>query len=192
MKNFFKHLKKVCTHKWWVFYYCCNCGMPARGILHDLSKFSPVEFFESVKYYAGSYSPIDKCKHEKGYSMAWFHHRGRNKHHWEYWVDNFEKGMTPVLMPYKYSVEMLCDFLGAGRAYMGEDFTYLSEYQWWINKREKVIMHPVVWDFVESMLCMLTVDPYALNKKTCKNMYFRCLESFESGEKCGDYKSKVQ
>lgn len=63
--NIFKHLKKICTHKYWVFYYCLKAGIPIQGLLHDMSKFSPVEFFESVKYYQGNSSPIEACKKQK-------------------------------------------------------------------------------------------------------------------------------
>ena len=85
LSNFFLHLKKILVHKYWVFYFCCKAGIPWQGITHDLSKFSPVEFWESVKYYQGNRSPIDACKEENGYSMAWQHHKGRNPHHYEYW-----------------------------------------------------------------------------------------------------------
>ena len=62
VNNFAKHLNKVITHKKYVSYYCSRFGIPVQGLLHDLSKFSPVEFFESVKYYQGDKSPIDACK----------------------------------------------------------------------------------------------------------------------------------
>ena len=82
--NIFKHLKLVFKHKWLVFKLSCKIGIPLRGLLHDLSKFSPEEFWESVKYYNGHGSPITSCKKENGYSRAWLHHKGRNKHHLEY------------------------------------------------------------------------------------------------------------
>lgn len=108
--NTFRHFKKVCTHKRWVFYYCCKVGIPFQGLVHDLSKFSPTEFWESVKYYQGTSSPIDACKKENGWSAAWMHHKGRNKHHYEYWQDNFDNGGNPIEMPMKYKKEMLCDY----------------------------------------------------------------------------------
>lgn len=142
IKNTWLHLRKVQTHRKWVRHYCFKLGIPWQGITHDLSKYSPVEFWESVKYYQGDNSPIDACKKANGYSMAWFHHRGRNKHHYEYWVDNFDKGMTTNLMPKKYFLELLADYLGAARAYMGDKFTYKGEYEWWQIKRTKVKMDP--------------------------------------------------
>lgn len=140
-RNFTGHLKTVCAHKRWVFYYCNMCGLTWQGIVHDISKFSPAEFFESVKYYQGNRSPIDACKEANGYSLAWFHHKGANKHHWEYWVDDFEKGVIPKKMPFKYVLEMLCDFLGAGRAYEGKSFSIQSEYKWWQKKRQVALFH---------------------------------------------------
>ena len=154
--NIFKHIKKVCIHKHWVFYYCCKCGIPIRGILHDLSKFSPAEFWESVKYYQGDKSPIDACKEKNGYSNAWLHHKGRNKHHYEYWQDNFDNGGEALEMPFKYKVEMLCDFLGAGRAYFGKKFSYNKEFDWWENKKKNPLaMHEEDKKFIDSYLSIL-------------------------------------
>ena len=114
------HLQTVLTHKKWVFYYCCKAGIPLQGLVHDLSKFSPTEFMESINYYTGTHSPIDECKKKNGVSYAWMHHKGRNPHHYEYWQDNFDKGGQPIKMPYKYAVEFLCDYRGAGRPYQRE------------------------------------------------------------------------
>ena len=136
IQKFFGHLKTVTKHKYWVWYYMNKCGHGWRGLWHDMSKFSPTEFWESVKYYNGTRSPIDACKEEKGISMAWMHHKGRNPHHYEYWVDNFDHGGEPKEMPWRYKVEMICDYLAAGRAYMGKNFSYKAEYEWWLKKLE--------------------------------------------------------
>lgn len=153
LKNSLKHFWKICKHKYWVFHYCCKAGIPWRGIKHDMSKFSPTEFWESVRYYQGNRSPIDACKEDKGYSKAWLHHKGRNRHHYEYWQDNFDKGGQPLQMPYKDAVEMLCDYLGAGRAYMGKDFSYQKEWEWWLKKSAKPLaMHPQTKDFIEKCI----------------------------------------
>lgn len=154
--NAWKHFKKICTHKKWVFYYCCKCGIPWQGIKHDLSKFSPIEFFESVKYYSGIDSPINLCKEKNGYSMAWFHHKGRNPHHYEYWVDNLDNGGKAIQMPFKYALELICDYLGAGRAYQGNNFTYQKEYEWWLKKIEHpLLMHPQTKAFITNVLAFL-------------------------------------
>ena len=67
LKNILLHFKKICVHKHYVRKYCWKVGLYWRGITHDLSKFSPVEFWESVRYYQGNSSPIDACKKDKGY-----------------------------------------------------------------------------------------------------------------------------
>lgn len=143
IKNIWPHLRKIQTHRKWVRHYCNGIGLHWQGLVHDLSKYSPTEFWESVKYYQGTSSPIDASKAENGYSMAWFHHRGRNLHHHVMWIDNFdETGGTPILMPYKYFAEMICDYLAAGRAYMGKNFTFASENEWWKKKRARGLAMP--------------------------------------------------
>ncbi len=47
--NFFGHLKTINRHKMLVMKYCFRCGMIRQGLLHDLSKYSPTEFFAGVK-----------------------------------------------------------------------------------------------------------------------------------------------
>ena len=153
VKNSLKHFKKICIHKYWVAHYCFKCGLYWRGIKHDMSKFSPVEFWESVKYYQGNRSPIDAAKEDKGWSAAWMHHKGRNTHHYEYWQDNFDNGGNPLIMPFEDNCEMLCDYLAAGRAYMGENFSYTAEWQWWAAKNNKPLaMHPVNNAFISRVL----------------------------------------
>ena len=131
--KFFKHLKTVLIHKYYVFIYMVQCGYIWRGITHDMSKFSWTEFSESVKYYNGKRSPIDECKKENGYSLAWLHHKGRNKHHYEYWVDYLDDGGKPIEMPRKYAIELICDWIAAGRTYAhnaGKKFTYTDELEY--------------------------------------------------------------
>ena len=179
-----KHFGTICKHKWWVFYYCCKAGIPWRGIKHDLSKFSPTEFWESVKYYQGTRSPIDACKEANGVSKAWLHHKGRNRHHYEYWMDNFDKGGTPIKMPYKDAVEMLCDYLGAGRAYMGKNFSYEAEYQWWLKKcTNPLAMNPHTKMFITRVLSSLAKADYKESEVLHKHFFYvmyhySCKEEF--------------
>lgn len=130
------HWRTVRTHRKWVRYYCFLAGIPWRGLTHDLSKYSPTEFLESARYWTGTNSPIENAKHEQGYSRAWLHHRGRNPHHWAYWADNFSEGLTIYSMPMNDFVEMICDFLAAGRAYSGVAFSYTRERTWWLTERK--------------------------------------------------------
>ena len=142
LHNFLGHLHTVHIHRKWVRRYCRWAGIWWRGIKHDLSKYSPTEFWESVKYYQGTSSPIDAAKAANGWSKAWQHHKGRNTHHYEYWWDDFDHGGHPLIMPEDDFVEMVCDYLGAGQAYSGAIFSYSREYKWWLDHRDEKGMHP--------------------------------------------------
>ena len=143
IKNLILHFNLVNRHRFKVFKLCCKAGIPFRGIVHDLSKYSPIEFFESVKYYDGGVSPITKCKKENGYSKAWLHHKGRNKHHHEYWYDYVAPEKTPV-MPYKYTVEMICDTLAAGITYQGKNWTPEYQLSYYLKDRENKHINPKI------------------------------------------------
>ena len=145
--NIFKHIKTVSKHKWVVFKLCVKAGIPYRGLVHDLSKFSPVEFWESVKYYQGDRSPIVESKRVNGYSKAWLHHKGRNKHHPEYWYDNKTKMKAPV-MPYKYTIEMVCDTLAAGIVYSGKNWTPSTQLEYWTREKEQSLLNPKSKEFL--------------------------------------------
>ena len=147
-----RHLFLVLRHKTYVFLYCAYAGHPIRGFMHDWSKFSPVEFSESVKYFNGHSSPVGLCRMVEGCSRGWIHHKGRNQHHHEYWQDVVEPDGTicavqyafrPVPMPFECAVEMTCDTIAASRAYNGANFSYDKLMQWWHNShRFPVNMHP--------------------------------------------------
>lgn len=119
-KNAWHHLGTVSLHKWLVFELCVRCGIPLQGVLHDLSKFSPDEFLVGIHYYQGNRSPNAAERHEKGLSRAWIHHKGRNKHHYEYWTDMREGGDGTLygnLIPTRYIIEMFCDRVAASKVY---------------------------------------------------------------------------
>ena len=143
IKNLVLHFNLVNRHKYKVFKLCCKAGIPFRGIVHDLSKYSPVEFFESVKYYDGGKSPISNCKKENGYSKAWLHHKGRNKHHHEYWYD-YAAPTKAALMPYKYFAEMVCDTLAAGMTYQKEKWTKDYQLKYYLEDRERKHINPKI------------------------------------------------
>lgn len=171
IKNFFGHLSVVLRHKWRVFINCTRCGMPWRGIIHDMSKFSPEEFFESVKYFQGNRSPIGVCRRDTGLSRAWLHHKGRNKHHIEYWTDP-ECKIQP-LMPYKYAVECICDKLAATRTYAGKNYSPDMPIAHWYKHGNKVDGNPKTMRFIEEVfLDMEKVgERGVLNKKYMKKKY---------------------
>lgn len=136
-----KHLHVVNRHRFKVFLFCCKVGIPFQGLIHDLSKYSPTEFFESVRYFQGDRSPIKKCKEVNGYSKAWLHHKGRNKHHYEYWYDYNAPLETPM-MPFKYYLEMICDTMAAGKTYQGKNWSGEYQLKYWNNVKDKAKLHP--------------------------------------------------
>ena len=93
-------------------------GLFWQGLTHDLSKYS-IKELSIAKYYNGSKSPHAACRDELGYSPSWLYHYHRQKHHWQYWLDieDWPDAVKPIKMPYKYVIEMFCDFIGAGKAY---------------------------------------------------------------------------
>ena len=183
IKNMFKHLHLINKHKWLVFKLSIKAGIPWQGLVHDLSKYSPTEFIESIKYFNGKRSPISISKQENGYSKAWLHHKGRNKHHFEYWYDFNTPDKTPVI-PYKYTVEMICDTIAAGMAYMKKDWTPKAQGDYfekrkdldYINEDIKKILRDVYKQLEEKGIdktinkknLRKTYDKY-VNKKEKKN-----------------------
>ena len=135
--NFIKHLKTVCTHKYYVAKYCFKFGLIRQGVFHDLSKFNPKEFLTSVKYYQGNRSPIEAEKEDKGYSLAWLHHFHNNPHHWSYWIDfDMNQNLTPYKIPYKYVIESICDMIGAGITYSRKNkeiYNWNKPYEYYKN-----------------------------------------------------------
>ncbi len=120
-----KHFITITKHRHMVMRYCFKIGLIKQGLLHDLSKYSFIEFFNGAKYYEGTRSPHHQERDDKGYSEAWMHHKGRNRHHGEYWTDynTITKSYQPVPMPKKYVAEMFCDRIAASKNYNKGHFT---------------------------------------------------------------------
>ena len=138
-----EHFKTICKHKWYVFQECKGCGITWQGVIHDLSKFSHVEFSSSAKHFQGDRSPIEAEKEDLGYSLAWLHHKGCNPHHWEYWIDFADDGsIIANRMPYKYVVEMVCDWVGAGKAYNQCNWTESEPLNYYNRVRKGRHFHP--------------------------------------------------
>ena len=161
MKRWFGHLKTVLLHKYWVFRYALAAGIPFRGLLHDLSKFSPAEFGQSVRYYTGSRSPIHYAREANSFSTAWLHHRGRNRHHFEYWIDNTARGgLIAVPMPFPCALELICDRLGAARAYRKKDFSIGEQLQRFdLEIAPSPMIHPQTKQFIRLMFTELAAAP---------------------------------
>ena len=144
--NFTGHLSTILHHKKLVRGLCFRAGLYKQGIMHDWSKYNPVEFFVGVKYYqGGKRSPNFGEKEDYGYSSAWLHHKGRNKHHYEYWIDYSTKeipgGMAPAKMPEKYVVEMFMDRIAACKVYRGKDYTDRSPLEYYEREKPFILMH---------------------------------------------------
>ncbi len=170
-KNFFGHLSVVTKHRFRVFINCSKCGLPFRGLIHDLSKFSPSEFIESVKYFQGNRSPIGACRRATGMSRAWLHHKGRNKHHIEYWLDG-DCEVQP-LMPYKYAVECVCDKLAATRVYAGKSYSNDLPLLHWNKYGCKVAGNPNTMKFIEEVFTDVEKygEKFVLNKRYMRDKY---------------------
>ena len=119
------HFKTITRHKYVVMKLCFRVGLYRQGLLHDMSKYSWTEFRIGAKYYSGTHSPNVEERLEYGYSTAWLHHKGRNRHHYEYWMDFSPKAnaYVPIEMPTKYLVEMFMDRIAACKIYHGDAYT---------------------------------------------------------------------
>ncbi|MBQ3408889.1 MAG: catalase [Clostridia bacterium] len=186
-----KHIMLVTKHRWIVFKLAIKAGIPWRGFVHDLSKFSPTEFFESVKYYNGKRSPLHVARENIGYSKAWLHHKGRNKHHFEYWVDISKTEQIGVFLPYKYMVEAVCDKLSAGMVYNGKKWTKEEPLKYWndIEKNAPVVKHPGTIEFMDIVLKKIADEGIdeAVNRKYLKETYKKIEEKYFSKKK--DYRA---
>ncbi|MCD8333553.1 MAG: DUF5662 family protein [Clostridiales bacterium] len=141
---------------------CFRVGLYRQGLLHDLSKYSPAEFWVGVKYYRGNMSPNNIERKEKGYTSAWLHHKGRNKHHLEYWIDYGSKDsefpLEGMRMPDKYVVEMFIDRMSASKNYQKEAYTDRSALDYYMKGKARHVLHPEVKELLERMLTMLAEE----------------------------------
>ena len=152
--NAWKHFCTITRHRHMVIRHCRRAGILRQGLLHDLSKYSPVEFLAGARYYQGNRSPNEAEREAVGYSAAWMHHKGRNRHHFEYWTDYIPKIGTaqPIEMPKRYVAEMFCDRLAASKNYMGKNFTQQAPLAYFLKARANRAIHPATSELLESLL----------------------------------------
>ena len=161
-----KHFKTITYHKILVGKGCFKVGLYWQGLMHDMSKYSPAEFKIGMKYYQGTRSPNNAEREDIGYSSAWLHHKGRNKHHFEYWIDYLINddgtvGFGGNRMPKRYVAEMFCDRIAACRIYLGDKYTDASAYDYYkkgTGKRVGPLIHPETAAELEEMLRVLKDD----------------------------------
>lgn len=154
------HLKTITKHRRLVRRYCFRLGLYWQGLVHDLTKYSPIEFWRGAKYYQGFRSPNDEERVKTGLSLAWLHHKGRNRHHFEYWIDYCLSPEGNVFfggcrMPIKYVAEMFCDRVAASRIYLGADYTDAAPYEYFVRSKNHILIHPETSDEIETMLRIL-------------------------------------
>ena len=142
--DFFGHLRTINHHKMLVTKTCFRVGLYRQGILHDLSKYHPVEFIPGGIYYQGTRSPISREKELNGYSKGWLHHKGRNPHHFEYWIDYTPRSqgvkLVGMKMPKKYVAEMVIDRICASKNYQKEKYNDSSALVYYMNGRGAMLV----------------------------------------------------
>lgn len=142
IQSFFGHLKTVHLHRKEVRRCCFACGLYWQGLIHDLSKYSFVELNESIRFYNGQHSPYNEVKKQYGFAYGWLHHKGRNRHHWEYWFDVQNGKYVAIEMPYRYLIESVCDRVAACKTYEKENYTQRSALTYYETRQERYLMHP--------------------------------------------------
>ena len=158
IKGAWGHFKTITRHRHKVIQHAFKAGIGFQGLFHDLSKYKPAEFLAGAKYYTdGTRSPNEEERKLFGYSSAWLHHKGRNKHHFEYWTDYnpIIKQVAPVKMPKKYVIEMFCDRVAASKIYQGENYTDSHPIEYFERGKSRRAIHPETSDYIESLLIML-------------------------------------
>ena len=153
-----KHLKTITHHHNLVMVHCFKCGLYFQGLTHDLSKLSPVEFWSGAKYFQGTRSPNNAQREAVGYSASWLHHKGRNKHHLEYWIDytmGEDTPMTGMRMPEKYVAEMVCDRMAASKTYRGDKYKDSDPWEYYQRSHDHYLIHPETAKQLEDCLTVL-------------------------------------
>ena len=172
MSKFFSHLKTITHHRHLVMLGCFRVGLYWQGLTHDLSKYAPSEFLTGVRYYQGNRSPNAAEREDKGYSEAWMHHKGRNRHHFEYWTDLNPKthAYEPVAMPDRYVAEMVMDRIAACKTYQGKDYTDGAPLAYLNRARESRFVHPETMKKLVFLLTMLRDDGEEETFRYIRNM----------------------
>lgn len=152
-----RHFRTITRHRHQVIAHCFKAGIGWQGLFHDLSKYTPTEFWVGARYYQGTRSPNEEERTRYGYSSAWLHHKGRNRHHFEYWTDYnpVERRVMPVKMPIKYVAEMFCDRLAASKIYRGKDYTEQHPLEYFLGGKPRRFIHPETSDLLERWLTIV-------------------------------------
>ena len=159
LENGWHHFKTITQHKCVVMKECFAVGLYKQGLLHDLSKYTPEEFLTGIRYYQGTRSPNAAEKEALGYSRAWLHHKGRNKHHYEYWIDldvDKSQGLKGMKMPVNYVVEIFLDRVAASKTYNKGHYQDRDSLDYYKKSRQFMTIHPDSRKLLERLLVMLS------------------------------------
>lgn len=172
------HFKTITKHKILVMKHCFRIGLYKQGLLHDLSKYSPSEFLVGCKYYQGFRSPNNAEREDIGVSTAWLHHKGRNKHHYEYWMDysavKCDTIIAPVEMPKKYVAEMIMDRIAASKVYAGDSYTSKFPLEYYNRSKDIMwIIHDKTKEQMEFLLTMLAEKGEKETFSYIKNVFLK-------------------
>ena len=146
------HFRTITHHRHLVCAYCFRLGLYRQGLMHDLSKYSPLEFWRGAKYYQGYRSPNDAERKENGVSLAWLHHKGRTRHHFEYWIDYCIAADGSVYMG---GCKMPLRSVAACRTYLRENYTDAAPYDYYVRSKKHILIHPDTSRQIEEMLLVL-------------------------------------
>lgn len=157
LQKLWGHLKTITRHRHMVIRHCAKAGILWQGLRHDLSKYGPTEFLQGVRFFDGTHSPTEDERRTLGYSIAWMHHKGRNRHHWEYWTDYSmdERAYVAMPMPRRYLAEMLCDRVAASKIYNGKRYTDGAPLDYLMNGKVRDSMHPQTLELLMRFLTQL-------------------------------------
>ena len=175
--NVWGHFKTITSHKLLVMKYCFRIGLYRQGLLHDMSKYAPTEFLKGARYYRGTRSPNNAEREDTGLSVSWLHHKGRNKHHFEYWVDygiGAEHVLAGMPMPRKYIAEMIMDRISASRIYHPDNYTDASPLEYYEMGKDRLwFIHEDTKAQLEYLLRMLAVKGEAYTLHYIRYVYLK-------------------
>ena len=180
LQKTFHHLKTIGEHRRLVRKFCFKCGLYKQGLTHDLSKYSFSELIPSIRYYQGYRSPYTREKELNGYSLGWLHHKGRNKHHWEYWWDKIDGKWQPIKMPQNYVVESICDRIAACKVYQKEQYIPSSPLNYYLNSKDEQNLHPLTANLFERILRYIQINGEENTFKKIKELLHQKKDLYQS------------
>jgi hypothetical protein len=191
-----EHFETITRHKILVTRYCFRMGLYRQGLLHDLSKYSPVEFMAGCRYWQGDRSPNNAEREATGVSLSWLHHKGRNRHHFEYWIDygvNCDTIIRGVPMPRKYIAEMIADRISASRTYLGSAYTDRSPLEYYLKSKKRLwFVDDLVKHDLEFLLGMLADKGEEVTIRYIRYVYLNGMDFVPAGENVLGKKTRKQ